>query len=68
MKVWLVYEDDYGGTFSPYWLSKVFENEDELKVYTKTLTAGLYSVVTSEHKGLDKKAYKPCIGGLFSDD
>jgi len=68
--VWLVYEDDYGGTFSPYWLTKVFgENqENELNDYTKTLSGGMYSVIKAEYAGtLELSAYEQTLGGLFND-
>lgn len=69
MKVWLVYEDDYGGTFSPYWLTRVFDDEAKLDEYTKTLPPFLYMIREVEHLGtLNPEAYKKSIGGMFSDD
>ena len=68
MKVWLVYEDDYGGMFSPYFLTQVFTDEEAAKSYSAA--AYLDTIIReSEYAGtLDLSAYPKSIGGLFSDD
>jgi len=64
-QVWLIYEDDYGGLFSPYILTKVCESEKEAWDYAKEKLA---SVVQSGYAGsLDTSAYPYYHGGKYSD-
>jgi hypothetical protein len=63
--VWLVYEDGYGGLFSPYVLTKVYESESEAWKYAK----GKYAtVVERRYAGtLNVSAYPYYYGGKYSD-
>lgn len=68
--VYLVYEDDYGGTFSPKWLTRVFaeDQEEACRAYVKPM-GWLASVIKAPYEGtLDPKAYKQSLGGMFNDD
>jgi len=67
MKVYLIYEDDYGGLFSPWFLTKVFIDEEEANKYMKS-NKWLSVVRVSEYQGDDLSAYPNSIGGLFSID
>jgi hypothetical protein len=65
-QVWLVYEDDYGGLFSPYVLTKVCESEKEAWDYIGERK--LARVVQSGYAGtLDTSAYPYYHGGKYSD-
>jgi hypothetical protein len=66
-QVYLVYEDDYGGLFSPWFLTQVFADEDEAIKYCKS-HKWLSTMRCYECRGLDLSAYPQSIGGLFSDD
>ncbi len=64
-QVWLVYEDDYGGTFSPYVLTKVCESEKEASDFAK---GKLSRVVKYGYNGtLDASAYPYYHGGKYAD-
>lgn len=66
-QVWLVYEYDYGGTFSLYHLRKVFEDYDDAKYYADTLSLST-SIIQASYAGtLDIFAYPCYLGGLFQD-
>lgn len=64
--VWLVYLDDYGGTFSPYLLSKIFAEDQEENARNFLQEMGGIGVVRkAEFKGWDKSLYPNSVGGLF---
>lgn len=64
----LVYEDDYGGMFSPYVLTRVFP-EDQEQQARDYLGGRLGTIIKAGYNGsLDISAYKYYLGGLFSDD
>jgi len=67
--VYLVYEDDYGGMFSPYWLTAVYPEHEHVKAleYVKSRN-GLATLIESEDHGPDLSKYKQTLGGLFNDD
>lgn len=65
-KVYLVYEDDYGGMFSPFILTAVYEEHDYDKAVEYVKSRGcLASLVESENHGLDLSNYQQYRGGLF---
>jgi hypothetical protein len=66
MQVWLIYEDDYGGLFSPYVLIKVCKSEQEANEYCKGNC--LTRIVQSGYNGDGIENYPYYHGGLFSDD
>lgn len=63
--VWLIYEDDYGSTFSPYVLTKLVRDEDEAIAYCRRHSA-IY--VGHKDRGDNLANYPQHRGGLFSDD
>ena len=68
--VWLIYADDYGGTFSPYFLEAVYaeDKHDEAVAHAKRL-GWLGRLIQHNYKGtLDMSAYPNSHGGMFSDD
>lgn len=65
--VWLVYEDDYGGTFSPYLLVAVYP-ADRRDLADQRAAGTSSAVVWHEWRGgLDRGLYPPIHGGLFGD-
>lgn len=66
-QVWLVYEDDYGGTFSLYHLRKACESYEDAKCYADSLSLDA-SIIQAGYAGtLDISAYPYYLGGLFQD-
>jgi len=59
--VFLIYEDDYGGMFSPYVLTHVFETKDEAENYKN----GSWLVRIIEHPKREDSNYPKHNGGLF---
>lgn len=63
--VWLIYEDDYGGLFSPLILTGLFYNEHS----ARDAACGVdRHVVRHDDLGPDLDDYPQTWGGLFSDD
>jgi hypothetical protein len=61
-KVYLVYEDDYGGTFSPYWLTTVYPEHEHAKALEHVKNKGwLATLVEAADNGLDKSKYKQSL-------
>ena len=66
-QVWLVYEDDYGGLFSPLVLTHVFESLKDAENYTHSI-GNFASIVQSGYSGtLELSAYPYHYGGKYSD-
>lgn len=65
-EVFLVYEDDYGGTFSPYVLTRIFRSLKEAEEATKDL--GLMArIVKFEDRGNEFESYPKYNGGLYNE-
>lgn len=64
-KVFLVYADDYGGSFSPYVLYGVYREEAVANAVAKSMLG-----TVTEHPDLGDHidAYPKYRGGLFSDE
>lgn len=67
-KVFLVYEDDYGGTFSPWYLTRVCSSREEAERYIDGRGKWLCRIKEHHNLGPALENYPETIGGLFSDD
>jgi hypothetical protein len=65
--VYLVYEDDYGSTFSPYFLTTIYRDKEKAIAYVKSRN-GLAMLKEFEDKGDNLESYPHSLGGLFSED